>query len=103
VLAEEVRRYDRRMLRAAVADAGLEIVRLTYTNASLFPLILAARVVQRLAGLRTPEDTGREISVPLAPVNALLDGALALEAACLRAVNLPFGSSLLCAARKPGR
>jgi SAM-dependent methyltransferase len=103
VLAEEVRRYDRRLLRAEVAEAGLEIVRLTYTNASLFPLILAARVVQRLAGLRTPEDTGREISVPPAPVNALLDGALALEAACLRAVNLPFGSSLLCAARKPGR
>jgi len=28
---------------------------------------------------------------------------LALEAAWLRAANLPFGSSLLCAARKPGR
>ena len=77
-------------------------MRLTYTNASLFPLILAARVVQRLAGLRTPEDTGREISVPPSPVNALLDGALALEAAWLRVVDLPFGSSLLCAARKPG-
>jgi SAM-dependent methyltransferase len=103
VLAEEVRRYDRRMLRAEVEDAGLHIVRLTFTNASLFPLILAARVTQRLAGLRTPDDTGREISMPPAPVNALLDAALAVEAAWLRAANLPFGSSMLCAARKPGR
>ena len=103
VLAEELRRYDRRMLKAEVEEAGLQVVRLTYTNASLFPLILAARVAQRLAGLRTPEETGREISVPPAPVNALLDGALAVEAALLRVANLPFGSSLLCAARKRGR
>jgi SAM-dependent methyltransferase len=101
VLAEELRRYDKRMMTAAVAEAGLEVARLTYTNASLFPLVLAARVLQRLAGMDTPEKTGREISVPPAPVNALLDGILALEARLLGAVNLPFGSSLLCAAQKP--
>src|SRR5450756_3003377 len=35
VLAEELRRYDRRMLTDAVAEAGLRTIRLTYTNASL--------------------------------------------------------------------
>jgi hypothetical protein len=69
----------------------------------LFPLVLAARVLQRLAGLDTPENTGREISVPPAPVNALLDGIPALEARFLRIADLPFGSSLLCAAKKPSR
>jgi SAM-dependent methyltransferase len=103
VLAEELRRYDRRMMKAAVADAGLEITRLTYTNALLFPLILVARVLQRLAGMDTPEQTGHEIAVPSAPLNALLDAVLTLEAQLLRAVNLPFGSSLLCSARKPAR
>ena len=102
VLAEEVRRYDRQTLKESVSEAGLEVERLTYTNASLFPLVLAARVAQRLAGRSTPEDTGLEISVPPAPVNALLDGMLAAEAALLHAIDLPFGSSLLCAARKPG-
>jgi SAM-dependent methyltransferase len=101
VLAEEVRRYDRRAVKAAVTEAGLEVTRLTYTNAVLFPLILAARTLQRLAGMDTPERTGREILVPPAPVNTVLDAALALEALLLRAVNLPFGSSLLCSARKP--
>lgn len=101
VLAEELRRYDRPMLRDALAEAGLEVLRTTYTNASLFPAILAARVLQRAAGMNTPEETGHEISVPPAPINALLDGLLALEAVLLRVVDLPFGSSLLCAARKP--
>jgi SAM-dependent methyltransferase len=103
VLAEELRRYDRPMMRAAIAAAGLETSRMTYTNASLFPLILAARGVQRLAGLRTPEETGREISVPAAPVNAVLDAVLGLEAALVRLVDLPFGSSLLSVARKSRR
>jgi SAM-dependent methyltransferase len=100
VLAEELRRYDKGMLRAELASAGLRPVRMTYTNAALFPLVLAARVAQRAAGLDTPEETGREISVPPRPVNAALDALLALEARVVRVVNLPFGSSLLCAARK---
>jgi SAM-dependent methyltransferase len=100
VLAEELRRYDRRMLRAELGAAGLRPVRLTYTNAALFPLVLAARVVQRAAGMDTPEETGHEISVPPGPVNAALDALLALEAHVVHLVDLPFGSSLLCAARK---
>jgi hypothetical protein len=34
-------------------------------------------------------------------MNALLAGVLALEGLALRFVTLPFGSSLLCLARKP--
>jgi SAM-dependent methyltransferase len=101
VLAEERRRYDLRMMKAAVAEAGLEVTRLTYTNASLFPLVLVARALQRITGMDTPEKTGHEIAVPPAPVNAVLDALLALEARLLRVVDLPFGSSLLCSARKP--
>jgi SAM-dependent methyltransferase len=101
VLAEEVRRYDRRTLGAEMTAAGLQPIRMTYTNAALFPLVLAARLAQRAAGMDTPEETGHEISVPPAPLNAALDVLLALEARILRVVNLPFGSSLLGAARKP--
>jgi SAM-dependent methyltransferase len=103
VLAEEVRRYDRRMLGADLEAAGLRPVKMTYTNAGLFPLVLGARLLQRALGLDTPEETGREIAVPPAPVNAALDALLALEARVVRVISLPFGSSLLCAARKPDR
>jgi len=101
VLAEEVRRYDRGLLREELQAAGLRPVRMTYTNVGVFPLVLAVRLAQRAAGMDTPEQTGREISVPPAPVNAALDALLALEARIARTVNFPFGSSLLCAARKP--
>ena len=38
--------------------------------------------------------------MPPAPVNALLSGLLAVEAAALRVVNMPIGSSLLAVAGK---
>jgi SAM-dependent methyltransferase len=100
VLAEELRRYDRRLLGTELRAAGLHPVRMTYTNATLFPLVLAARIAQRVARLDTPEQTRHEIAVPPAPLNAALDTLLALEARALRVASLPFGSSLLCAARR---
>jgi len=100
VLAEEVRRYDKRRLRAVLETAGFRLRRLTYTNATLFPVMLAVRTFQRAAGLAPSEKARREISVPPAAVNALLSSLLALEARALRRVNMPFGSSLLCLAEK---
>ena len=40
------------------------------------------------------------LTVPPAPVNALLSAVLALESWWLRRLDNPFGSSLLCLARK---
>jgi SAM-dependent methyltransferase len=100
ILAEEVRRYRPSLLRKALYRAGFTVERLTFTNVSLFPLMLAVRTVQRLAGLTSPEETQREIALPAPPVNALFTGLLTLEARALRVVNMPVGSSLLCLARK---
>jgi hypothetical protein len=36
-----------------------------------------------------------------APINAMLAGLLAVEAAALRIADMPIGSSLLAVARKP--
>ena len=41
------------------------------------------------------------MTVPAKPVNAALSAALAVEAAALKVVNMPLGSSLLALARKP--
>ena len=41
------------------------------------------------------------MTVPAKPVNAALSGLLAVEAAALKVVNMPLGSSLLALARKP--
>jgi SAM-dependent methyltransferase len=103
VLSREVRRYDRGSLERLLTDAGFEIVRLTYTNASLFLPMLALRSVQRWRGLAQEEHAQQEITVPSAPVNALLSAALVVESVWLRRLDNPFGSSLLCLARKPER
>jgi SAM-dependent methyltransferase len=101
VLGHEVQRYSRSSLREALTGGGFEIVRLTYTNASLFVPIYVVRALQRWRGLNVESDAGTDISVPAAPLNALLTGILRVESWWLRAFNNPFGSSLLCLARKP--
>lgn len=102
VLSREVRRYSRRSLRQLLGAAGFSIERLTYTNALLFPALFASRALQRRRGLSThDEQATREISVPAAPINALLTAALRVESLVLRVCDSPFGSSLLCLARKP--
>ena len=101
VFGGEVRRSTRGRLHAILARAGFEIERLTFTNFSLFPLMLVVRVAQRAIGLPTPEEAGGDIAVPSAPVNAVLSSLLWLESRALRVVNMPVGSSLLCLARRP--
>jgi SAM-dependent methyltransferase len=103
VLSREIRRYDREDLRRRLTRAGFAMVRLTYTNASLFLPLALARALQRRRGLRREHDreARHEISVPSAPINAVLTALLRLEGIWLRRFDAPFGSSLLCLARKP--
>jgi ubiquinone/menaquinone biosynthesis C-methylase UbiE len=98
VLANEVRRYSRATLTTRLTRAGFEIRRMSYTNAAILPIVAGVRLMQRLSG---HEESNQEISIPPAPVNAALSGALAIEAGLLRFVNMPFGSSLRALAQKP--
>jgi hypothetical protein len=59
------------------------------------------RALQRRRGLAEEEQAAQEISVPSTPVNLVLTAALRLESLWVRVVDNPFGSSLLCLARKP--
>jgi SAM-dependent methyltransferase len=98
VLAHEVRRYNKPGLRRRLVSAGFDVTRLTYTNFTILPMIAAVRMKQRLEGhVASPAD----MTVPAAPLNAALSGLLALEAAALRIVNMPIGSSVLAVAKKP--
>ena len=101
VLSRELRRYDRATLRALVARAGFEVVRLTHTNQALFLPMLALRTLHRRLGLAPEADAKQEIAVPFAPINGVLSAILFAESLWLRCFDAPFGSSLLCLARKP--
>jgi SAM-dependent methyltransferase len=101
VLSHEVRRYSRATLATLLRRAGFSIERLTYTNAVLFPPMALARLIQRRRGLSKEEEADHEFNVPAAPINLAMTAALRLESWWLRVVDNPFGSSLLCLARKP--
>ena len=103
VLSEETHRHTAGSLRALVEGAGFRIERLTYDQFSLLPMMLPVRLWHRLTAKDGVVAAGEgEITVPIAPVNALLTALVSLEAAALRAVDMPIGSSLMCLARKPG-
>jgi SAM-dependent methyltransferase len=101
ILSQEVRRYTPAQLRSLVKEAGFVVERLTFVNASLFPMMLPVRLIQRWLSGDKHEPGEFDIAVPPAPINAALTGLLAIEAAALKRMNMPIGSSLLCHARKP--
>jgi len=101
-LSEEVRRYTPGRLRRLLSDAMFRIERLTFVNASLFPLMLPVRVAQRWRSGGEQVPPGEfDIRVPPAPINSLFSGLVWLESKALAYVDMPVGSSLLCHARKP--
>ena len=100
VLAEERRRYTPGRVRGLLEGAGFTIERLTFTHAAIFPLLLATRTAQRWASRGDVAPTEADLAIPIAPLNLVLSGLLATEAALMRLVDMPFGSSLLCLARR---
>jgi ubiquinone/menaquinone biosynthesis C-methylase UbiE len=98
VLALEVRRYSRHSLRERLERGGFAVRRISYTNATILPAVAAVRLLQRVSG---HEESEEEISIPSLPVNMALSAALRIEAAFVRFVDMPFGSSLMALAQKP--
>lgn len=90
-------RYTRGELVALVRQAGLEPVRATYANFFLFPLLLARRTLDRLAGRH-----GSDVGFLPAPLEWLFRSLLLCEAWLVaRGVSLPVGASVFALARKP--
>lgn len=104
VFNRHYRRYDRRMIRAAAADVGLRIERMTYFNSLLLPPAAAVRLVQRIRHRRNGAANGTHTSdVELTPqwLSPALELPLRAEAAWLRASSrtIPAGLSLLAVLR----
>jgi SAM-dependent methyltransferase len=94
-------RYTRGRVRALLGEVGLRVQALTYRNTLLFPAAALVRLAQKLvrphpararSDLRPlPRWLNRILTVPLWAENRLIR----------RALRLPVGLSVYCAARKP--
>ena len=89
------RRYTGGELRAAVERAGFTVLRVSYFNTLLFPLLAAVRAWKRIRG-----DRGHDLRRPAAPLNWLLERVFAFERHLVPRVSLPFGASLLLIGRR---
>lgn len=98
-LALERRRYTTARLRARLAAAGFDVIRMSYTNAATLPITLAVRLAQRWRGAGAAAGE-TEMAVPPAPLNAALAALLRLESWVMGRWSLPAGSSLMAVARK---
>ena len=89
-----VRRFHRGQARALLAGHGFRILRSTYWNSLLFPLML----LHRLVGGGDADSDVRDYPGWL---DALFSAALAIERAAISVgLSLPFGGSLLIVAQR---
>lgn len=96
------RRYTRPRFADALTAAGFSVERTTYAFTSVFPMFAAERGLRRLRGSRVAgaQDIATVPQVP-APVHHALLGLCRLDERLLRTRDLPWGSSVLAAARRP--
>jgi SAM-dependent methyltransferase len=91
-------RYSPSEVRQKLVSAGFSIEQLTWANTVLFPPAVAKRVLERVTSDESTEEP--DLWQPPAPLNALLEQAIAVEAVAIpRGVRLPFGLSVLAVAR----
>ncbi len=90
------RRYRMPELRRVLEQAGFEVERTTYANITFFMPILAMRKLMRLTGIKAESENNINVSA----LNGVLARILGAESGILKYVNIPFGVSGLCVARK---
>ena len=95
------RRYVSRTLRDAVTRSGLTIERQTYVSTLLLPVIYAGRQWLKLR-MKFRNDYDTENDLHPAWSNGILRSIFESEIPILRRMDMPFGASLLCVARKVG-
>jgi SAM-dependent methyltransferase len=93
------RRYTAHRIEARLTGAGFVTAKVTYLITFIFIPIAVLRLFDRL--LRRSEQARAHLMAIPRGVNRLLIDLHNLELALARRVNLPFGVSLFCVARKP--
>ncbi|SFC39305.1 Methyltransferase domain-containing protein [Nocardioides terrae] len=98
--AGHYRRYTRRRLVSAATTAGLDVRRATYIFSGTFPLFVAERLARRLRPAREEPDTRLPEVSPW--LEKLLMVLCRWDQRVLASRDLPFGSSVVLVAVKPG-
>ena len=90
------RRYRLPQLRRVLEQAGFEIERTTYANITFFLPILLGRKLMQVTGIKASNENNINVSA----LNGVFGSVFGAESWFLRRMNLPFGVSGLCVAKK---
>lgn len=90
------RRYRLPELRRVLEQAGFEVERTTYANITFFLPILLVRKLMRATGIKAESEN----NITVSSLNGVLGKILGAESWMLKRMNIPFGVSGLCVARK---
>jgi SAM-dependent methyltransferase len=103
VVSEHKRRYRRTGLADLLRRSGFDVDYNTYFNTLLFPPIAAVRLLRRVFPGRTGDAEGGSSDFDLrlpGSVEKVLESLFSAERHAIGATTLPFGISILCAARR---
>lgn len=89
------RRYTARMLRSKLEEVGFSVTKISYIHPAFALPLWLWRKWKRV--LRSEEDDF--IATPRW-LNQMLKFTISIEGSIVRIINLPFGSSIICIARK---
>jgi 2-polyprenyl-3-methyl-5-hydroxy-6-metoxy-1,4-benzoquinol methylase len=90
------RRYTRNELNLKLVESGFKVIKISYYNTLLFPLILIIRVINNLLKRNAESD----VDMPNKFINYILKIIFGLEKYLLRITNFPFGVSILAVVKK---
>ena len=93
------RRYTLQPLVSLIERAGYQVLLATYCNFWLFPIVAAARLLDRLKGGSRYQNSA-QLSIPSDPLNRLLEAIFASERHLHGIIPFPFGVSIVLLAEK---
>lgn len=94
ILTQHKRRYVKKHLAEVVTSAGYDVIKISYFNTFLSPLLILSRLISAKTG------SDNDTDIPNKFLNIILKQIFKFEKYLLRFISLPFGISIMCIAKK---
>lgn len=94
ILTQHKRRYIKKSLIKIVKKAEYDIVKISYFNIFLSPLMILSRILSSFTGWN------KDTNIPNKILNKILYNIFKIEKYFLRYISFPFGISIICLAKK---
>jgi hypothetical protein len=92
-------RYTISDLSQRLRKSNFTMVKISYTNFFFFPIVLMVKMLKKIK-MNSSAEPVSDFRPTFALINEILIAILRIESALLSKINFPFGSSIVCVARK---